>query len=209
MGPLLAGLGGAALSALPSIITSGFNLYESGKNRRFQERMSSTAHQREVYDLQKAGLNPILSSKLGGSSTPGGSQATLQTPDLVNSAISMASASAQIKDLNSAAALKDAQTLDVVKSLDPKIALLKEDRAYRAGQGMANQPYIDAAAAITQRLKNETLTSAYQLSGQKVDSDFYKGVGQFAPYLKALKEMAGIIPKGPATIINKTFQGRR
>lgn len=41
----------------------------------FQERMSNTAYQRAMSDMQAAGLNPMLAAKQGGADTPSGSAA--------------------------------------------------------------------------------------------------------------------------------------
>ena len=52
-----------------------FNAEQAALTREWQEKMSGTAHQREVKDLIAAGLNPILSSGGSGASTPSGATA--------------------------------------------------------------------------------------------------------------------------------------
>ena len=74
--------GGDLLSAGASFLgqesANATNVGLSRDQMAFQERMSSTAHQREVKDLIAAGLNPMLSAKLGGSSTPPGASAHVE-----------------------------------------------------------------------------------------------------------------------------------
>ena len=78
-GGYMGGPQGAALGAQigGSMDANGKNQKLSQEQMAFQERMSSTAHQRQVADLKAAGLNPLLSAT-GGASSPSGSAAVMQ-----------------------------------------------------------------------------------------------------------------------------------
>ncbi len=109
-------LGGAAISALGSYLggkaQNKANREISREQMAFQERMSSTAYQRGMVDMRKAGLNPILAYKQGGASSPTGASIAAQNVlgPAVSSAVQTYTAMENVKNVRADTELKQQQS---------------------------------------------------------------------------------------------------
>jgi hypothetical protein len=78
----------------------------------FQAGQTGTEYQRAVEDMRKAGINPMLATKLGGASSATGAMAQLKDPTA--SAREASLINAQIRNINSQTAKNSAQALTTI-----------------------------------------------------------------------------------------------
>lgn len=214
---------GGGTSLAGTMISSAFNAWQAGKNRDFQERMSNTAHQREVADLRAAGLNPILSVSKGGpgASTPSGATAHTESPQLATSAAQLGLLrseaglkQAQTLDVNSARRLKEEETRDMMLSRAERLRLMKFQGSASSSQAWlstAQQQKIDKEMEL---IGLQSAHSAYDMDRARAESKFHKGAGgsirpwaQLLPNLSIMPNMGLKIPtRVKGTTIHKRWE---
>ncbi len=184
-------LGSAFLAGKGAKDRNQAQIAEARRAEAFQERMSNTAHQREIDDLRSAGLNPILSGTGGrGASSPGGAQAQIQdelTP-AVSSALQASRLTADIKSVMADIKNKK-ETNRLIKTQSEKTtregALLSQK--YNESQALTN------IHRITAQLLKTTVSAA------NLDRDIAQG--QYGPFMRWLKQLIPAL--GPAGRLSK------
>lgn len=155
-------------SLLGGVLRNDSQERQAAKQIDFQERMSSTAHQREVQDLMAAGLNPMLSAKLGGASSPAGAQANIQ--DVLSPAVSSGQQgkllAGQLEQIKSQVELNKANAQNALADIWVKNAQIDNLNATtsqaRAGTGLAETQQQVAAKEIMRILEQTGLLRVQQ-----------------------------------------------
>jgi hypothetical protein len=79
----IASLIGSGLSFLGGQAQNAASAEAAARQMEFQADMSDTSYQRQIKDLEAAGINPMLVTKLGGASTPPGAMPSFVNPGLM------------------------------------------------------------------------------------------------------------------------------
>ena len=184
-------------SAEQAQITRDFNADEAAKNRNWQQLMSNTAHQREVRDLVRAGLNPVLSAGGGNGAIVGsGSAASASIPATTKADVDVSAnhaAASMVGSLANAAATIQAS------SNSAAALMYSADRSVLSAQIMADATKYssDNSYRGTKYSSDKSYDASIYGSDKRYDASKYRSDMDFARDIFGLiGDAAGVFFKG-------------
>lgn len=166
------------------------NVHSAKKAQKFSEKMSNTAHQREVADLEAAGLNPMLSAHGSGASSPQGVKA-----DIAEGAEKGISTALMVKQARAQTELLEAQGAKVRQETAQSGAstqLTHQQTMDLIMQGGAGKYELIREQVVGQQISNERQQQLTPLILQKAQAEIgatLQGTAR-AKALTALDELA-------------------
>lgn len=173
--------------------TNEANRQIARENNAFQASMANNAHQRQVADLEAAGLNPVLAAGGSGAASPQGSVAKMENPDrserIAEGLQKMTSNSMAAKALSKELQSKDSQ-----------IALNEAGRVTQATQAQLNTSNALKAQTDAKRSALEASALESQLPGIKIRAEknlkqdqFDLNMLQYDNIMNRVKTAGGIV----------------
>lgn len=185
-----------AISLLGGILGNRANAKQADKAMSYNERMSNTAHQRQVADMRAAGLNPILSAT-GGSGATSAQGVAAQQQDVLTPALNSAFASREKRLQARQTELQQLLLESQNNGQDKTNKLIDEQRKKTEAETRTNQVQQQAFAtqmaanlANAQKSQQETKTEAANTTRMQ-----HEAVVALTSALKAMNE--GNLEKGP------------
>lgn len=204
----IASLIGSGLSFLGGQSQNAASARSAQAQMDFQREMSDTSYQRQVRDLQAAGINPMLVTKLGGASTPPGAMPSFVNPAAMatQSFSAMESSRAAAKQAETAERLSEPQIEKInaevnnIKAVTNNLAseekriwattyMLNSQAELMQQQGVSQAIIRDHFKALITKLSAETTLLDNQAAVEAAMNDMGRTVGQFSKTAELLIQL--------------------